>query len=116
MWYPPKKNRPVIDYVSNIDVTKRHTRIYLHYFGYDESDFIPCELCGSRATDIHHIDARGMGGDPRGDKDRIENLMALCRVHHGIYGDKKQWVDFLIQRHLKIMRGNTSHWNYQGKR
>ena len=30
--------------------------------GYDETDFIPCEVCGGQAIDIHHIEARGMGG------------------------------------------------------
>ena len=30
--------------------------------GYDETDFIPCEVCGAQAIDIHHIEARGMGG------------------------------------------------------
>lgn len=33
-----------------------------------------------RATDIHHIDARGMGGSKS--KDNITNLMALSRDNH----------------------------------
>ncbi len=64
---------------------KNHTKIYLDYFGYDTSDFIPCEVCEARATDIHHIEARGMGG--RTSKDNIFNLMALCRPCHIEYGD-----------------------------
>jgi hypothetical protein len=64
---------------------KNHTKIYLDYFGYDTSDFIPCEVCEARATDIHHIEARGMGG--RTSKDNIFNLMALCRPCHIQYGD-----------------------------
>jgi hypothetical protein len=65
--------------------------------GYKNSDFIPCEVCGRQAVDIHHIKARGMGGS--NDKDVIENLMAVCRSCHLEYGDKKQWVDFLIDKH-----------------
>lgn len=54
--------------------------------GYDISDFIPCEVCEkARASDIHHIEARGMGGTKK--PDTIENLMALCRPCHIQYGD-----------------------------
>jgi 5-methylcytosine-specific restriction endonuclease McrA len=67
---------------------KRYVKIYLNYFGYDTTDWIPCELCGNTAVDIHHIEARGMGG---GNKDTIENLMGLCRSCHIEYGDKKQY-------------------------
>ncbi len=35
----------------------------------------------------------------------IENLMALCRKHHEMYGDRKQWKDWLQKVHdLKIKR------------
>lgn len=72
---------------------KKHTKVYMEYFGYDISDFIPCEICGKQAVDIHHISARGMGGSKS--KDFIENLMALCRKCHDKYGDKKQYIEFL---------------------
>jgi 5-methylcytosine-specific restriction endonuclease McrA len=71
---------------------KKHTKIYLNYFGYDTTDWIPCEICGNQAVDIHHIEARGMGG---GNKDTIENLMGLCRNCHIEYGDKKQHKEML---------------------
>ena len=76
---------------------KKHTRIYLDYFGYVLDDFIPCEVCSSRAVDIHHIDCRGMGGGKT--KDKIENLMALCRSCHLEYGDKKQHMEMLVEKH-----------------
>jgi 5-methylcytosine-specific restriction endonuclease McrA len=49
-------------------------------------------MCGNTAVDIHHIEARGMGG---GNKDTIENLMGLCRNCHIEYGDKKQHKEML---------------------
>lgn len=64
---------------------------------------MPCEVCQAAANDIHHIQARGMGGSKTAD--RIENLMALCRKHHEMYGDRKQWKDWLQKVHdLKIKR------------
>jgi predicted restriction endonuclease len=77
---------------------KKHTKIYFEHYGYDISDFIPCEICGTKAVDIHHIDARGMGGT---NKDNINNLMALCRICHLYYGDKKEYKDYLksIKKH-----------------
>ena len=76
---------------------KKHTRVYLKYFGYGDQSFIPCEMCGNRAVDIHHIDARGMGGSSL--HDGIENLMALCRECHVEYGDKKQHKQMLTEKH-----------------
>ena len=70
---------------------------YFNHFGYDISDFIPCEVCGKTAVDIHHIEARGIGGSK--EADNIENLMALCREDHLKYGDKKQYKEFLKEKH-----------------
>ena len=64
---------------------------------YDEFDFIPCEVCGAKAVDIHHIDARGMGGSKT--KDVIDNLMAVCRQCHIEYGDKEQYKQLLKDKH-----------------
>ena len=55
---------------------QKHTKIYLDYFNYGEQDFIPCEVCGCKAVDIHHIFGRGKG------MDEMWNLMALCRRCH----------------------------------
>ena len=81
---------------------KKHTKVYLGYFGYVQDDFIPCEVCGSRAVDIHHIDCRGMGGSKKSDE--IENLMALCRGCHVAYGDKKEFIEFLKENHCKVLK------------
>ena len=56
---------------------QNHTKVYINFFGYGEQDFIPCEMCGSRAVDIHHIEKRN-----KTKNDYIENLIALCRDCH----------------------------------
>ena len=78
---------------------QKHTLNYLQGMGYKKTDFIPCEVCGSQAVDVHHIEARGMGGT--NEKDTIENLMGLCRKCHIEYGDKKQYKEFLKEIHAK---------------
>lgn len=57
---------------------QKHTKIYMQHFNYGIDDFIPCEACGAKAVDVHHINGRGKG------KDNINNLMALCRKHHNL--------------------------------
>ena len=79
---------------------KKYTKAYMDYFGYTTADFIPCELCGSRSVDIHHIWARSIRKDLEND---ISNLMALCRECHVRYGDKKDDRDFLTISHSNFM-------------
>ena len=78
---------------------KKYVETYLEYFSYSKSDWIGCEICNATAVDIHHIDARGMGGSK--EKDNIENLMALCRICHMKYGDKKKFIEILKNIHLE---------------
>lgn len=85
---------------------QRHTKIYLDFFGYSGYEFMPCEVpgCGQSAVDINHIDARGMGGDPTGSKDVIENLMGMCRPHHERFGDRKDKKEWMKKIHLDFMK------------
>jgi 5-methylcytosine-specific restriction endonuclease McrA len=59
-------------------------------------------VCGKTAIDIHHIEARGIGGSK--EADNIENLMALCREDHLKYGDKKQHKEFLKEKHQEKLK------------
>jgi 5-methylcytosine-specific restriction endonuclease McrA len=88
---------------------KNHTKIYLKHFGYDPEDFIACEVCGRKAVDIHHINARGMGGTK--EKDTIENLQALCRMCHLVMGDSKVHMDRLIEAHKNTLDNHKVKYN-----
>lgn len=81
---------------------KPYTKLYMKSCGYDIGDFIPCELSGQPAVDIHHIDSRGMGGSKN--KDRIENLMAVTRENHVKFGDKTQYMVFLYKTHREFLK------------
>ena len=83
---------------------KKHTKLYFDYFGYTKDCFVACEVCGNKAVDIHHIDCRGMGGSK--DKDEITNLMGLCRQCHVNFGDKKEHIEFLKEKHLNFINDN----------
>ena len=81
---------------------KAHTKVYLKHFGYDMSSFISCEICGTKAVDIHHIHRRGTGGSD--EADRVENLQAICRSCHWELGDKKQHKANLYILHLRALK------------
>jgi 5-methylcytosine-specific restriction endonuclease McrA len=82
---------------------RKHTKIYIDYFGYDTCDFVPCEVCGAKAVDIQHIEPRGMGGSKT--KDVIENLMAMCRkCHHEADFGTKLPKDVQKEIHLNFIK------------
>ena len=79
----------------------RHCKVYFDYFGYGIDSFVPCEVCGAKAVDIHHLDGRGK------DKNRIELLIALCRLHHrAAHGLEKTYLhkDVLFAIHAKKLQ------------
>jgi hypothetical protein len=61
---------------------QKHLEVYSNYFGIAPTEYSPCEIpfCGLRAVDVHHIDAKGMGGTTH--DYHINELMGLCRSHH----------------------------------
>jgi len=80
---------------------KQYTKVYLKHFGYCKDDVIPCEVCGLKAVDIHHIEARSKRKDLEND---ITNLMALCRCCHVLFGDKKQFKEYLNEVHKNKLK------------
>ena len=79
----------------------------MDYHDYVLDDVILCSACGKQAVDIHHIDSRGLGGDPRGHKNQIENLIALCRSCHIKAETNKQFNNQL--RELNKHKHNHSY-------
>jgi 5-methylcytosine-specific restriction endonuclease McrA len=60
-----------------------HVANYYKAHGFTPGDFIPCELCGAPAVDIHHIRPRSHFGKKRNiECDAAENLQALCQECH----------------------------------
>lgn len=78
-----------------------YKRIYCDALGLRMGDQLMCEISGQPAQDIHHIHPKGMGGSNR--LDRIENLMAITRGRHEMYGDKKQHKHFLFSIHKEFL-------------
>jgi hypothetical protein len=81
---------------------QKHTKQYFDFFNVDYdpvSGWHDCvsEISGLPAVDVHHIERRGMGGSKNAD--RIENLMALTREEHELYGDKTKYLEYLKQVH-----------------
>lgn len=81
---------------------KKHTKIYTTFFGIGEQDTPMCEMCSTIAVDVHHIEARGMGGSKT--KDYIENLVGLCRSCHNKAEKSKSFNQQVKKKHLAILR------------
>jgi hypothetical protein len=77
----------------------------MNHFGYTLADFIPCEICGGQAVDIHHIEPKGMGGSKT--KDYIENLIAVCRKHHEDCHNSKDFNETAKNIHLKVLKNHV---------
>jgi 5-methylcytosine-specific restriction endonuclease McrA len=77
-----------------------HKKVYITFFNLDVSDHILCTNCGQVAVDIHHINARGMGGSL---KDYIENLVALCRLCHNMVESNTYKNKQVRIKHLKLV-------------
>ncbi len=79
-----------------------HAKVYLTHFGLCQDEFIPCEICGKKAVDIHHINGRGKGMDV------ISNLMSLCRDCHR-KAHEKLHPDVVQAIHNRYLNGQTNY-------
>ena len=75
---------------------KYHTKVYMDFFHYAEQDFMPCEMCGSRAVDIHHLEKRN-----KTKNDFIENLIGVCRDCHNKAESDRMFNMFCRIKHLE---------------
>lgn len=84
---------------------QKHTVVYFLYFSYDISSFVPCELCGKQAVDVHHIIKRSKFGKKRKhEQDLIGNLIGLCRNHHDQAEANTLSREYLTEVHFRFMR------------
>ena len=79
---------------------KRHTKIFFKYWKYGGQHLPDCWSCSKQANDIHHLDGKGMGGDPKKIKDNIYNLIPLCRDCH-IKTDKDKSFNDKLKNYLE---------------
>jgi 5-methylcytosine-specific restriction endonuclease McrA len=72
--------------------------------GLTPADFIPCEVCNSKAVDIHHVIPRSKFGTKRkGEQDHISNLIALCRTCHNLAHDNvisKEELQLIVNKRI----------------
>jgi hypothetical protein len=94
----------------------KYKKNYTKFFGYtmDADEYIPSELSGSRAQDLHHITPKRMGGSKTCiydgvtyDIDSAVNIIALTREEHNIAHDPSHHdhltIDELYRIHKKKM-------------
>ena len=75
---------------------KKHVKIYYKAHGYNDTDWVSCQVCQKTASDVHHCVFRSQGG-----KDTSENLIALCRACHELAHFRGKKEDWLHLEHLQ---------------
>lgn len=81
-----------------------HLKVYLNFFGLSYEEFIPCLLCGKKASEIHHIIPRSQTFGS--DRDNIENLAALCNdCHYMIHNIRspKEYKEELLKKQIELI-------------
>tara|TARA_R100001594_G_scaffold7766_1_gene20731 strand:- start:328 stop:639 length:312 start_codon:yes stop_codon:yes gene_type:complete len=77
---------------------QKHTKVYMKFFGYEEGDYIPCEMCNAAAVDIHHLERRTRN---KVTNDYIENIVGLCRSCHINAENDKSFNMYTRIKHLE---------------
>lgn len=89
---------------------KKYTKTYIEAIGAslgDNTQYIPCECCDGRASEIHHIlnKNRLIQHGLLKVKDDIFNIMAICRRCHDSYGEDNVFIPLLFKIHIKRING-----------
>ena len=80
---------------------QKHIKNYLDANGFTGYEFIPCEVCGCKSVDIHHIEPRSkFGKNKKDEQDKPSNLIALCRLCHDKAHNNKEFNNSL--KELKL--------------
>tara|TARA_R110000824_G_scaffold64463_3_gene168383 strand:+ start:441 stop:749 length:309 start_codon:yes stop_codon:yes gene_type:complete len=79
---------------------RKHTKVYMDFFDFGEQDFVPCEMCGSKAVDVHHLTKQSKFGSKK-EKDFIENLIGVCRDCHNNAENDGMFNMFARIKHLE---------------
>ena len=80
---------------------QKHIKVYTNHFP-SHTNYYPCEVCHSKAVDIHHIKRRSeFGTKTKDQQDKIENLIALCRSCHDKAHANELTKEELTEIHLK---------------
>ena len=88
---------------------KKYTLNYLsktNQLSNDNSNYVECEICEGRGSEIHHILNKNRLLDLSiiNEKDCIENTMAICRGCHKEYGDINIYIPYLFDIHKLRMK------------
>ena len=86
---------------------KPYVKTYYKYFSYDVSDFIPCEVCGAKAVEVHHLEPKSIA---KAKENFIDNLIAVCRECHNQCHARRQFNEDAKLIHRKKLLGvKTDH-------
>ena len=83
-----------------------YSKTYLKALGYDTSSIIPSEISGFKAENLYHIECKCRGENPSGDKNRIENTIALTSAEHLEFSNNPKYKYFLYKTHMKFLKDN----------
>lgn len=64
---------------------------YMDYFDLSHDEYVPCEICGARGIQVHHISYRSHHGKKTlKEQENITNLMMVCyKCHKDIHDHNK---------------------------
>jgi len=86
---------------------KPYVKTYLTYFSYSEGDFIPCEVCGAKCVEVHHLEPKSIA---KAKENLIDNLIGVCRDCHNQCHSSRQFnEDAKLIHRKKLLSVKTDH-------
>lgn len=79
----------------------------MDYFGYSETEFMPCEICGARIADIHHLVPKSLS---KAKVNLIDNLIGVCRdCHDNCHRNNNFNQEAMLIHRKKLLGVKTDH-------